>query len=666
MRSRRTHSPRSPCRSRPAAASPPFPASRSRPGWDSAGPSAGRRRPGSPVRPRPAQPAGSSRCGPPQSQPDQASYSARTLYSRPSPRGEESNLEADLRDGQRQAPRGRGRAQAAPRLLPARAAAADRDERRLRHVVLRLLHGAAGRRVGEVVHAAGRPGGRARDHHHRGPRRGRRYLPSSAAGLPRATRTPVRLLHAGDGPGGGVLPEGEPATDRGGGATRAGGQPLPLHRLPQHRQGSPGRVRDGDSGVTAVGQAVPRKEDARLLRGQGSYVDNLTANGTLHASIVRSPYAHAAIGGVDVSEAQKAPGVVAVWTGADLEGAWQGGLPCFWPVSDDIKIPRHLPLATDRARYAGDGVAVVIAESRAAAKDAAELVHVDYEPLTAVTEIGAALADGAPLVHDDAPGNVAFTWELVTGEVDKVFADAAVTVKEQYRQQRLIPTSMEPRGVLCEVNAAGDVTVTTSTQGPHIMRTAYTLVLGIPEAKIRVVAPDVGGGFGSKLDVYAEDMMVIVAARRLGRPVKWIEERSEANVATIHGRDVLQEIELAATAEGKITGVRARLKAAMGAYLQAVTPGVPLLGAWLYAGCYAVEAYDFHCTGVFTNTTPTDAYRGAGRPEATYAIERAVDALARKVGKDPVEIRKLNFIDSFPADIDRKSTRLNPVTVKYR
>jgi carbon-monoxide dehydrogenase large subunit len=403
--------------------------------------------------------------------------------------------------------------------------------------------------------------------------------------------------------------------------------------------------------MTAVGQAVLRKEDARLLRGQGSYVDNLTATGTAYAYIVRSPYAHARINRVDVSAAAGAPGVVGVYTGADLEEAWAGGLPCFWPVSDDIKMVKHLPLATDRARYAGDGVAVVIAESRAAAKDAAELVEVDYEPLPAVTDVEAALAEGAPLVHDDAPGNSAYTWELVTGDVDKVFADAEVTIKERYRQQRLIPTAMEPRGVLCEVSAAGDVTVTTSTQGPHIMRTAYTLVLGIPEAKVRVIAPDVGGGFGSKLDVYAEDMIVIALARKLGRPVKWTEERSEANLATIHGRDVIQEIELAATSEGKITGVRTRLKAAMGAYLQAVTPGVPLLGAWLYAGCYEVQAYDFHCTGVFTNTTPTDAYRGAGRPEATYAIERSIDALARKVGKSPVEIRRLNFIDSFPADI---------------
>ena len=403
--------------------------------------------------------------------------------------------------------------------------------------------------------------------------------------------------------------------------------------------------------MTAVGQAVPRKEDARLLRGQGTYVDNLSATGMVHAVLVRSPHAHARITGIDTSAAKSAPGVVAVFTGADLADDWPGGLPCFWPVSDDIKLVKHLPLATDRARYAGDGVAVVVAETRAQAKDAAELVDVDYQPLPSVTDVEAALADGAPLVHDDAPGNVAYTWELVTGEPDRVFADADVTVKERYRQQRLVPTAMEPRGVLCEVTAAGDVTVTTSTQGPHIMRTAYTLVLGIPEAKVRVIAPDVGGGFGSKLDVYAEDAIVIALARRLGRPVKWTEERSEAHLATIHGRDVIQEIELAATAEGKITGVRTRLNAAMGAYLQAVTPGVPLLGAWLYAGCYDVQAYDFHCTGVFTTTTPTDAYRGAGRPEATYAIERAIDTLARKVGKDPVEIRKLNFISSFPADI---------------
>ncbi len=402
---------------------------------------------------------------------------------------------------------------------------------------------------------------------------------------------------------------------------------------------------------THVGQPIARKEDAKLLQGQGRYVDNITVPGMVWAVLVRSPHAHAHIKRVDVSKALAAEGVVAAFTGADLKDSW-GSLPCFWPVSDDIKMPPHLPLAVDKARYQGDGVAVVVAETRALAKDAAELVEVEYEPLAAVTDVEKALEPGAPLVHDDVPSNRCYTWALVAGEVDKAFAEAAVTVSERYRQQRLIPNAIEPRGVLCEISpATGDITVITSTQAPHILRTAYTLVLGIPEAKIRVIAPDVGGGFGSKVDVYAEDMVVITLARRLGRPVKWIEERSEAYLATIHGRDVVQHIELAATAEGKITAVRTRLTAAMGAYLQAVTPGVPLLGAWLYGGAYDPIAYDFHCTGVFTNTTPTDAYRGAGRPEATYAIERAVDALARKVGKDPVELRRLNFMRGFPHTI---------------
>jgi carbon-monoxide dehydrogenase large subunit len=401
-----------------------------------------------------------------------------------------------------------------------------------------------------------------------------------------------------------------------------------------------------------IGQAVPRREDARLITGRGTYVDNYAAPGLLHLVIARSPIAHARIKSIDVSQARSAPGVVEVFTGEDLKDAWPNGLPCIWPVSDDIKMPPHFPLSTDKVRYVGDGVAVVVAESRAQAKDAIELIDVDYETLPAVTDVEKALDAAAPLVHDDVPENRCYTWSLQGGEPDKVFAEAAHTVKGRYRQQRLIPVPMEPRGVVCEVSpATGDVTVVTSTQAPHIMRTAYTLVLGIPEAKTRVIAPDVGGGFGSKMDVYAEDMLVITCARRLGRSVKWIEERSEGCLATVHGRDLIQEIELAADESGKITGVRVHLTAAMGAYLQAVTPGIPLLGAWLYAGCYDAVAYDFHCTGVFTNTTPTDAYRGAGRPEATYAIERTMDKLAAAVGKDPVEIRRMNFIKEFPATI---------------
>jgi aerobic carbon-monoxide dehydrogenase large subunit len=404
--------------------------------------------------------------------------------------------------------------------------------------------------------------------------------------------------------------------------------------------------------TTYIGAAVERKEDARLLRGDTRWVDNMTLPGMLWMAIVRSPYAHAKIKKVDCSKALAAEGVVAAFSGAELADEWAGSLPCAWPVTGDCHIPQHHPLTADKARYAGDGVAVVVAESRAIAKDAAELVEVDYEPLPVVTDVAEAVKDSAPLVHDEYDNNTAFTWPLQAGEVDKLFSEAAVTVKEHYRQQRLIPNAIEPRSVLVQpVPATGEYTMWSATQVPHIARVTLSGTTGIPETKLRVIAPDVGGGFGSKLNVYAEEALCLVLARRLCLPVKWTEERSENYVATIHGRDVLQEIQLAATEEGKITAVRVRLTAAMGAYMQLVSPGIPLLGAWLYAGCYDVQGYDFECVGVFTNTTPTDAYRGAGRPEATYAIERAVDALAQKIGKDPVEIRRLNFITEFPATI---------------
>jgi len=404
--------------------------------------------------------------------------------------------------------------------------------------------------------------------------------------------------------------------------------------------------------TTYIGAPVERKEDARLLRGDTRWVDNMTLPGMLWMAVVRSPYAHAKVEKVDCSKALAAEGVVAAFSGAELAEEWAGSLPCAWPVTGDCHIPQHRPLTADKARYAGDGVAVVVAESRALAKDAAALVEVDYEPLPAVTDVAEAVQDSAPLVHDEYENNTAFTWPLKTGEVDKLFSEAAVTVKEHYRQQRLIPNAIEPRSVLVQPTpATGEYTMWSATQVPHIARVTLSGTTGIPETKLRVIAPDVGGGFGSKLNVYAEEALCLVLARGLGLPVKWTEERSEAYVATIHGRDVLQEIELAATEEGKITAVRVRLTAAMGAYMQLVSPGIPLLGAWLYAGCYDVQGYDFECVGVFTNTTPTDAYRGAGRPEATYAIERAVDALAQKMGKDPLELRRLNFITEFPAAI---------------
>jgi len=402
-----------------------------------------------------------------------------------------------------------------------------------------------------------------------------------------------------------------------------------------------------------IGTPVERKEDGTLLQGQAQWVDNMRAPGTVFLGIVRSPYAHARIVKVDVAPALAHADVVAAWSGDDLAEDWNGGLPCAWLPTEDTNAPLHLPLATDKVRYAGDGVAVVVATSRAAAEDAAELVEVEYEPLPAVVDPEAALEEGAPLVHDELGTNRCYTWPLESaGGVDELFAGADVVVKERYRQNRLIPNAIEPRAVFVQpVPAAGEYTMWSTTQVPHIARLLLSVLVGVPEAKLRVVAPDVGGGFGSKLNVYAEEALALAAARRLARPVKWTETRSEGYLATIHGRDQIQEIELAATAEGKITAVRVRLVAAMGAYLQLVTPGVPLLGAWLYAGCYDVQGYSFECTGVFTHTTPTDAYRGAGRPEATYAIERAVDALARKIGKDPVELRRLNFIREFPATI---------------
>ena len=401
---------------------------------------------------------------------------------------------------------------------------------------------------------------------------------------------------------------------------------------------------------TWIGQSVARKEDRKLLIGQGSFVDNMTLPGTVYMAVVRSPYAHARIKSVDTAKAAAADGIVAVFSGADLADDWKASLPTAWLPTEDTASPMHRPLATDKARYEGDAVAVVIADSRAAAKDAAELVAVDYEPLHAVVDPEAALADGAPIVHEDLGTNRCYTWTLDAGEVDKVFAEAAATVSCRLRQNRLIPNAIEPRACLAQP-VMDELTLWSTTQIPHILRVLSAVVLGIPETKIRVIAPDVGGGFGSKLNVYAEEMLVLALARRLGRPVKWTEERSEGYLATIHGRDVWQEIELAANADGKVTAVRTRLTAAMGAYLQLVTAGVPLLGAWLYAGCYDVDAYSFECTGVFTNTTPTDAYRGAGRPEATFAIERAMDALARKLEIDPVELRRRNFIKEFPATI---------------
>jgi carbon-monoxide dehydrogenase large subunit len=394
-----------------------------------------------------------------------------------------------------------------------------------------------------------------------------------------------------------------------------------------------------------VGGGVRRKEDPKLITGQGTFVEAITPPGTVWAVLVRSPFGHATIRRVNLKPVLGAPGVVAAYSGADLADEWAAPLPMAWPVTEDINIPEHWPLTRDKARYLGDAVAVVVATSRAAAADAAELVEVDYDQLPAVVDVQAASVEKAPLIHDAFGTNKCYIWAISQGDVDAAFAGADVVVKERYRQQRLVPNAIEPRCVVVQsVAAAGEFTMWSTTQIPHIAKITLALTMGIPETKLRVIAPDVGGGFGSKLNVYAEEALCLALARRLGRPVKWVEERSEAYHSTIHGRDVIQEIELAASSDGKLRGVRVRLLANMGAYLQLVTPGVPLLGALLYHGCYGAEAYSLECTGVFTNTTPTDAYRGAGRPESNYAIERAIERLAREVGSDVVTIRRRNFL----------------------
>ena len=404
-----------------------------------------------------------------------------------------------------------------------------------------------------------------------------------------------------------------------------------------------------------LGSRLLRREDPALLTGEAKYTNDLNVPGALHLAMVRSPYAHARITSVDLSAALAVPGVVAAYSGADLAGLWAGPMPCAWPVTEDMKNPPHYPVATGTACYVGDGVACVLATSATAARDAAELVDVQYEPMEAVVDLEDALSDRV-VIHTDLGTNKSYQWDLKIegepGQVDAAFAAAAYTVKERYVQQRLIPVAMEPRTV-CAVPQpfGGDMTLYSATQVPHILKVMTALTLGIPEHQMRVVAPSVGGGFGSKLNVYAEELLCVALARKHGAPVRWNETRSENHLATIQGRGQIQHIELAADADGKLTAVRVRLLADMGAYLQLVTPGIPLLGAFLYAGVYDLPlAYDFSCTSVFTTLTPTDAYRGAGRPEATYAIERAMDALADTMGIDPMELRRRNFIrkEQFP------------------
>jgi carbon-monoxide dehydrogenase large subunit len=395
-----------------------------------------------------------------------------------------------------------------------------------------------------------------------------------------------------------------------------------------------------------VGKARARKEDARLITGQTNWTDNISLPGQAYVAFVRSPYAHARITSVDVSAAREASGVMAAFSGADFAGE-QGSLPCAWPVTEDIVMPDHPPMAVDTVRYAGEIVAAVVARDRYAAVDALELVDVSYEPLEPVLDMEAALQPGSPKVHE--AGNKSFTWTFANGDLEAAFRDAPVVLERTYRQQRLIPSAMEPRAVVC-APVGDEYTMWSATQIPHILRVMLAVVTGIPEQNLRVIAPDVGGGFGSKLQVTAEEVLALLLARKLGRPVKWTESRSEGNVAVHHGRDQIQRIRIAADSDGRVRGLDVDLLADMGAYLMLVTPGVPLLGAFMFNAIYKMDAYRFNCTGVFTTKTPTDAYRGAGRPEATFAIEHIMDDLAAHLGVDPLELRERNWIkhEEFP------------------
>ncbi|MDH3540898.1 MAG: xanthine dehydrogenase family protein molybdopterin-binding subunit, partial [Acidimicrobiia bacterium] len=400
----------------------------------------------------------------------------------------------------------------------------------------------------------------------------------------------------------------------------------------------------------AFGQSVRRLEDPRLITGKGRFTDNLSRPGMTHMVVVRSPYGHATIKSIDVSKAAAMPGVLAVHTGAEMEAAGFGGIPCAWVVPDsDTRTPVHPPIAIDTVRYVGDAVAIVLAESEAQARDAMYAVEVDYQPLGVVVNPKTATEDGAPLVHEDVPGNQCFHWTVSGGDVEAAFSAADVVVGETIINQRLIPTAMEPRAALADWDASMEsVTLWVTSQNPHIVRFLLSLDTGIPEHKIRVVAPDVGGGFGSKIAHYPEDSMVIYASQQLNRPVKWTETRSENYLATTHGRDHVEEVEMAAKSDGTILGLRAKTWANLGAYLSTASTGVPtILHGLMLSGAYAIPAIHEDVYGVFTNTTPVDAYRGAGRPEATFMVERMIDLVARELSMDPAEIRRKNLIPAF-------------------
>jgi carbon-monoxide dehydrogenase large subunit len=406
--------------------------------------------------------------------------------------------------------------------------------------------------------------------------------------------------------------------------------------------------------ASTIGQPVLRKEDARFLTGTGQYTNDVSMPRQTCAYFLRSPHAHAAIRSIDVVKAKTLPGVVEIFTGADLTGV--NGLPCGWLITGTdgkpMNEPPHPVLAQGKVRYVGDAVALVIAESIAEAKDAAEQIGVDYDVLPAVVNPVDALAPGAPLIHDQAPGNKCYTWAIGDkAAVDAAFATAAHVTKLDIVNNRLIPNAIEPRAALAVYDRADDAyTLYVTSQNPHVERLLMTaFVLGLPEHKVRVIAPDVGGGFGSKIYLYPEETAMVFASKRINLPIKWAAERSESFLSDAHGRDHVTHAELALDMGGKFLALRVQTTANMGAYLSTFASCIPtILYATLLAGQYATPAIHCEVTATFTNTAPVDAYRGAGRPEATYVVERIVHQAAAEMGIAQDEIRRRNFIRSFP------------------
>ena len=400
--------------------------------------------------------------------------------------------------------------------------------------------------------------------------------------------------------------------------------------------------------ATLVGKKIRRKEDPRLITGTATYLDDIKMPGMHHATIVRSPHAAAKIRGIDTAAARALRGVAAVFTGEDVKHL--GAVPTAASLPG-LRVPHHHLLAQDRVYFQGHPVAVVVASDRYIASDAADLIGVDYEPLSAVADAEKAIAPGAPAVHPDWPDNTAFTFHQEGGDVEAAFREAEVIVRQRITSQRLIPTAMETRGVVADWRQGEkSLTLYSSTQIPHLMRSLVAGILGMPENLLRVVTPEVGGGFGSKLNVYAEEALMAFVAMRINHPVKWVESRRENFQATIHGRGHVDYYELAARRDGTMLGLKLKIIQDLGAYHQLLTAAIPTLSVLMMPGLYRFKSISADIVGAFTNCVPTDAYRGAGRPEATHGIERMVDILAAELAMDPAEIRLKNFVqpDQFP------------------